>query len=601
MDGAKRMKYFDSFCVGLEARRSSVELERESILKGDDKVEEEAKVPVKKEFKTTSFVPTELRHSLDLPLVIPRTGVRSLESVANGLGSRSPSRSRLSGGILSRATSRATSRTPRNRGDSSLLSSALPSPVFDFRSLPHLTTSTAPSSALPSPALTPDLSTNWAVLHDSLPSTPATPNQYQSHLPYPPPIEIYLSNPTDEPIRRATSYIKYALRCAGILYHVRTDVSESGFSAFNAPIESFPSVNSISNISNGGNSSGHSSSVESPLPSTFTQLKETSDDPSDFITYLQCVIELPEVTDLPSRASSALIAALKPSIIRAHSTPPIGKFASNGTAVAGKKKKDVKALVFFISISKAPSRSRSRSILTYTRPNSAAPSSQNTSGDVEREAEEGEGEGAATPKPSTFNSKVESRRKSRRKKSGERIVISFSDERAVQSVRDALKGDTGNTLVEEGVVEVEGESRRGRKSRASSTLGPVITPTTTSSTSAVASNGNSSRLESGARVRRNESSHPKSENRTSSSPVGAGLGMSMGPPKSSHVAAPSPISTNIGGGGFFEFAFGRFPGLGGRTQSATNLALKKEEDTVPEITEDDKSKIAAMAMGGAMF
>lgn len=393
MDGRKRIEAFDQFCgaqdgiVGAESGEG------------------------KKEFKSTSFVPTSARHSLDLPLL--RESRHSLETVANGLASRSTSRSRGKGSASGQA------------------------------------------SGVPSPDMTPDPSSPWASLYDSLPCTPRTPGF--DHVPYPPPIEIVLLNPTDEPIRRSvrsvfvvrtgadevvqTSYIKYALRCAGILYHVRDDVG--------------------------------SSFVESPNPFE-------SDDPN-FTCYLQCVIKLPPSSP-PSKASSALIAALRPRLTRAQTTgDPVGRSSSTPPTGKGANKasEEIKALVFFLSIRRA---------------------AKVDSGRSKRNASEGEGT-----------------HKGRKRRQGDRIVVTLSDERALEAVRDALRIGTDSPIVKPVPTEV----RRGRTGR-------------------------------------EERREGKSE----------GLGLELGPTAGEKK-------------GFFEFAFGRPAWLGARSQSVVVGAGGRTREEVP--------------------
>jgi len=138
----------------------------------------------------------------------------------------------------------------------------------------------------------------------------------------PPPIELVLLNPTDEPIRRAASYVKYALRCAGVLYHVREDAS------------------------------------------VFGGAKE-----DEFRLVLECTVPLPkEAVAGASKASHALIAALRPTgPLRSSSVPVPARGAGYGHHPGGGKKKEaplppVPTLRFFLSIrrSAAPSASKAQ-------------------------------------------------------------------------------------------------------------------------------------------------------------------------------------------------------------------------------------------------
>lgn len=291
MDGSERMSAFTSLCERPEVRARAFAEDHDN---GTDSVPPTPGIgPMRKDFKSTTFLPTTPQYSLDLPLLsssdLPE-GPKPLEARADVsdesvmvIRSRSPSRSRP----------RQHSRAP-----------STPGPLSE-------------------PDLTPDLSSPQP-LEASLPSTPVTPIygafnrlHYHAHESLPPPIQLILLNTMNEPIRRAASYIKYALRCAGILYHVQSDATASQYVR-----------------------------------------GEHEDDEASFVVFLQCVLVLPSTVE--SNASVALRAALRPPMIRAHtvgnptrssSTPPIG------CRTGGKKRKeeDVKATTFFLSIRSAVS------------------------------------------------------------------------------------------------------------------------------------------------------------------------------------------------------------------------------------------------------
>lgn len=139
-----------------------------------------------------------------------------------------------------------------------------------------------------------------------------------AHQAPPPPVELVLLNPTDEPIQRAASYVKYALRCAGVLYHVREDASVLGG-------------------------------------------KE-----DDFRLVLECVVPLPrDAAAGASKASNALIAALRPSgPVRSSSVPaPPPRAGGHSHSQSHSKKKEPPApalptLRFFVSIRRSAGQSR---------------------------------------------------------------------------------------------------------------------------------------------------------------------------------------------------------------------------------------------------
>lgn len=149
-----------------------------------------------RQFKNTTFIETQPKHSLSLILASPsnsatQSGIQDLpfSNQENGgiklssfLRSRSHSRDRLalatgmvSAGLELSAVDERLTALNRNTNTNGSSSTAL--------------TSTSNS-------LTPTAST----------STPSTP-------------ELILLNPQGEPAMRAISYVKYAFRCAGILYH----------------------------------------------------------------------------------------------------------------------------------------------------------------------------------------------------------------------------------------------------------------------------------------------------------------------------------------------------------------------------------------------
>lgn len=290
----------------------------------------------------------------------------------------------------------------------------------------------------------------------------------------PPPVELVLLNPTDEPIRRAASYVKYVLRCAGVMYHVREDASV------------------------------------------------LSGKEDDFRLVLECAVEMPkEAVAGASKASHALIAALRPSGPIRSSSVPAGPAVKQGGA-GGKKKEPppqpVPTLRFFLSIRRSAGVSSSKA----QKRRSAAP---------------------VAP----------------------RVVISLSDARARGVVRDALKLDHFDSPVMHsprvgvntplptpgvGGDESGGGGRRGRGAR-----GEVP---------AIRTDGSGSRA---ARDRRS----------STVAAIGAGLAMAMGPPAMEEDAngssgsaverarrgggATGPLPSAGGGkGGFFEFATGYFSG-----------------------------------------
>ncbi|KAK4705987.1 hypothetical protein P7C70_g219, partial [Phenoliferia sp. Uapishka_3] len=525
MEGDKRMKAFEKYCKVLEEK----EKEREMAGAGREK-------EGKKEFKSTTFLPTERRHSLDLPLVAQR------RSVKNGGGHQYTKTPEMVSSITQLPPSRSPSRSrPRHH---SILSFDLPHATIDEFPSPR----SLPGSSLPSPDLVPDLSPGMTT--DSLPTTPRPFSRERATLPAP--IELVLLNPTDEPIRRSASYIKYALRCAGILYHVRDSDSDSAFSSFTPVVES-----------------------------------SAEDDDSSFVCHLQCVMKLPLDPANHSKASSALIAALRPPILRAQtmgapvrssSTPPVGsKAGSTGKA----KKEEIKALTFFISIRKAPS---------------ASDAFQQYPGSTHFTSSRRSGESASRPPKNPNLPPTSGRRKQQPNTSGDRVIVALSDSRALAVVREALRTELDPAVA----VPDEEESGRGRSGRSD--------PSTPNIEQVKGSTAASGRATSGSRDARNRRAKANE----------AGLGVTLG-------GSGAPITTTTTTQvleaekrmtGFFDFV-GRFPGLGrGNSANVTVEGSPVSASTTPiatghpaptmgartpgtktpsEVLEDERSKAMAAA------
>ncbi|KAE8222859.1 hypothetical protein CF319_g4011 [Tilletia indica] len=159
MDSMKRMRYFQE--MNEEQERLLGEPQRD-----------------RKEFKSTTFIPTEPSHTMRLPLLVGAAAEQA-ENLASG--QRSP--------MTSSRTTPNTSRAPS------------PSPLRHA----HGNNGASPQQAAP----------------------PGTKT-------------MVLLNPTGQPPQRVLSFIKYCLRCAGILYHCWPDASSaiagSGMSASMLPL-----------------------------------------------------------------------------------------------------------------------------------------------------------------------------------------------------------------------------------------------------------------------------------------------------------------------------------------------------------------------------
>ncbi|GAA98806.1 uncharacterized protein L969DRAFT_95488 [Mixia osmundae IAM 14324] len=151
---------------------------------------------------------------------------------------------------------------------------------------------------------------------------------------------LTLDNPTAQPFDRTVSFLKYALRCAGILYHV---------------------------VSHGTTVSGASSPSASPYSSVDLEQRQSyamtplvASAQGDTV-HLRCVIELDESTyqrlSIKSQATSALQAALKrPALQRAmtshrsSSTPPLRDKASKESDKTSRSPR-VYCIAFWLSFS----------------------------------------------------------------------------------------------------------------------------------------------------------------------------------------------------------------------------------------------------------
>ncbi|GAA5951653.1 hypothetical protein JCM3765_005995 [Sporobolomyces pararoseus] len=507
LSGTKRMRAFDKYCSRL-SRRATPPPEEEESSTG---VSQETTSPAKKEFKSTTFIPAELTHRLELPLdsALAASEGPKLEATVIGDDFQVPS---------------APASLDRRNGTSSREGSASPSespqlsPSFGTTTLPPVSTGmVAVASTSPPPLLTPELTFQPACFPHSLPPTPVTPSSEAlslRHLAYPPPIEVILLNPTNEPIRRAVSFIKYSLRCAGILYHVRDDTlfPSSSFNPATPLFESPPSL------------------PPTPFTGSFNLPSSPDSDDDTFCSYLQCVASVPHSFDSSSKASSALIAALRPPLSRAHTseTPSSLRSRSQSTTPSAavklgqRKKEQVEALTFYLSIRKV-----------YVQPSATRPSNS---------------------RRSSSNAGPTRRRCSK----DSRIVITLSDDRALSIVREALAIEPTASVVSPpplvpvpgGGPESNSGAERGRKEGRIS----VLSPRPLNSGSRDAKQRRDSRL-------RGDSDElvggPDDQIEA------AGLKMEMGPRK-------SPDDSKIsGGGGLFDLAglVGRLVGSNGGSSS----------------------------------
>lgn len=446
LDGGKRMRAFDRFCQTLSARTEARRRREGWSDQSAAPTHEAGTTPPpeqRRSFKSTTFVPSPLEHRLELYLDEasataddwPRLAAAPVDhGVPCTDGYAFPS-TRISRSTSSKRTLRAddddddgAAGTPRAHDCLSRESSCAPTGRQSHESRTTLQTRRVGRSSLSL------LDLGNAVEDPSSPALSPVPS-FESlslrHPVYPPPIELVLLNPSNEPIRRAVSYIKYALRSKGILYHVRDDPATL-------------SRLSISSASPGGGSQPPSlpptpflqprsarqltespASITSPLP--FGASEEA------YTCYLHCVVALPDDSTAsaasraimsPPDASSRLRAALKRS-----STPVPAEAADGGF----------------------------RRPASFAGPRSAS-TPPLTADDRGRKTRSKAEPAKATVDALTFYLSI--RRRARDAQGRRVVVLTLSDQRAVPLIRDALASpaDSNHSTSESS----QDEGRRGR-------------------------------------------------------------------------------------------------------------------------------------------
>ncbi|GAA5834107.1 hypothetical protein JCM3766R1_004460 [Sporobolomyces carnicolor] len=441
LSGTKRMRAFERFCTRLSRKTKSSEEQDEEEEEEQRTPSGDATPPTKKDFKSTTFIPADLTHRLELPLDSSLAATCGPNLEATVIGDEFPVPSAPAS--LDRRRER---RSPSLSGDDSTSASSSPqlSPSYGMTTLPPVSTGmTAVASTSSPPPLTPDLTFQPVCFPHSLPPTPITPSSEAlslRHLAYPAPVEVILQNPTNEPVRRAISYIKYSLRCAGILYHVRDDtLSPHASLAPSTPLFESPA-----------------SLPPTPFTGSFNLPACPENDDDTFCSYLQCVAKVPRSFENGSKASSALIAALRPPLSRAHSMDNPATRLSRGSEdsstpsaavkLGQRKKEKVEALTFYLSI---------RKVFVQPPPSRPGNSRRNSS--------------SVGPTPRRRHSK------------DSRIVITLSDDRALSLVREALAVEPAAVSVSPpplipfpGLTVAETNADRGRKEgRAQSSPRPL--------------------------------------------------------------------------------------------------------------------------------
>ena len=323
VNGERRMRNFEELVKALEP--SASETQR-----------------VAKEFKSTTFIPVEPQHKMNLPLVVGPAADAALTSPLLPSGA-TPTASRRS--------------TPMN--------SRPASPTFGGGEV---------SDAHLSPAPT-----------------------------------LLLSNPTYQPAQRVLSYVKYCLRCAGILYHCWPDTSSSASlpptpGPFEAAFQDYN--NSLSNVSRRNSDTPASAHPDGLVPASLSpstpfpiQAARSERDPYSHIHVFECVLE---IVDPPEHANeeepqslvqsifSALSFGRRPANRRSLSTPPKPENLQptgmprppgtpadapvSGSGSASGKAGDVKCLTFYLVL-RFPRRPSGHLHFVGTRPSYSRSSS----------------------------------------------------------------------------------------------------------------------------------------------------------------------------------------------------------------------------------
>ncbi|GAA6014987.1 hypothetical protein JCM10207_008694 [Rhodosporidiobolus poonsookiae] len=557
LDGKKRMKAFERFCAGVEARAKERAGREATGLKAQEREE-----PTPREFKSTSFLPAPVAHRLQLyldeqscPLGEGPKLEASIDPAAAGdgwetaLAVAESSRSRTG---RSTSTQRTAAPDSPKLSPTTVVATGMPRPLDDSPDIPQgdegsssVTDTTPDLSPYPaSLSLYPSSTDSLASLYS--PIDPASDLLHPRKPTLPPPIELALLNPTNEGIRRAVSYIKYALRCSGVLYHVRSDPSSPARSSFASPVSAPPSLPQTPYMQT------------LPLSSTGAFPFPTSSlDDDDSATYLQCVVALSPSTSIasPSCASDALRSALHGGAVTSAARPKLGARASTHLGHAHsrsastparpdagrkdqQKKEIVQALTFYLSIRKAdsplpaspfappPTRATDSGASTPTFPFPSSASTKPT-----RRARTRSRRASASPHPSTAHSS--------------RILITLSDDRAIPFVRDALllrEGETAGASTDSAEDSSASNPRRGRARKGGSGVQAGngtggLTPRGADSGSRDARDRRQGRLAKTAAAAVRERERDGDGIRRSRSVGGApaavsGLGMEMGPPSS---------------------------------------------------------------------
>ncbi|PWY98003.1 hypothetical protein BCV70DRAFT_165711 [Testicularia cyperi] len=312
INGERRMRNFEQLVTALEQDRG--EPQREP-----------------KEFKSTTFIPAEPQHKMNLPLVV---------------------------GPAAEA--------------------ALVSPVLPSGATPSGSSRTTPMGSRATSPVPSGLCSSAAGGHDV------------SDLDVSPAPSLLLSNPTIQPPQRVLSYIKYCLRSAGILYHCWPDTSssasqpgtpgpfETAFQEYNAVNGHHGSSTNLLSAGTGGNANAGPVPTSSPTTPFPLQAARSERDPYSHIHVFECVLEIVDEPEPEEEAPATLVQSIfsaltfgrRPANRRSLSQPPKPDFATinqtrggmpqppgtpanapvSGSGAASGKPGDVNCLTFYLVV-----------------------------------------------------------------------------------------------------------------------------------------------------------------------------------------------------------------------------------------------------------
>ncbi|KAK9899379.1 hypothetical protein P389DRAFT_47874 [Cystobasidium minutum MCA 4210] len=160
-----------------------------------------------RQFKNTTFIGTEPKHSLSLIVASPPSSANPSGILTQETSLPYQPNGRLSSFLRSRSQS-------RDRLSFATASNGLPG--LELSAVDERLSALNPSYKAPSTQQSSSASASAGPASPTLP-LPTAPSS-SSTCP-----ELILLNPEAEPAMRAISYVKYALRCAGIIYHIQSD------------------------------------------------------------------------------------------------------------------------------------------------------------------------------------------------------------------------------------------------------------------------------------------------------------------------------------------------------------------------------------------